>query len=259
MYPLNELLLHHITVMHYTCICNQTKKGGDIHTMDLNSRSARPTLSGVQQTEGPGNSAGPSRKKGKFKGSGKAGQIFYTIFLVAIGVLLLAALFTLIFGKAKSENQYVDSSKIQAVFLNGGQVYFGNITTLNDRYMKINNVYYLRVNNQNQTSNNNTNTTSANDVSLVKLGCELHGPQDAMMITKDQVLFWENLKSDGQVAKAIAEYIKANPNGQKCEENTNNNNSNLQSGGSNPQNNSTGGSTNTNSNTTTPSTNTTRP
>jgi len=44
----------------------------------------------------------------------------------------------------------------------------------------------------------------------------LHGPEDQMLINRDQITFWENLKSDGQVAKAVGDYVKANPNGQTC-------------------------------------------
>jgi hypothetical protein len=38
-----------------------------------------------------------------------------------------------------------------------------------------------------------------------------------MLINREQVTFWENLKSDGQVAKAVAEWVKQNPNGQQCQ------------------------------------------
>jgi hypothetical protein len=76
-------------------------------------------------------------------------------------------------------------------------------------------IYYLRVNQQVQP--NGQQSSSNNDISLVKLGCELHGPQDQMVINQNQVIFWENLKDDGQVAKAVAEYVKQNPNGQKCD------------------------------------------
>jgi hypothetical protein len=47
---------------------------------------------------------------------------------------------------------------------------------------------------------------------LVKLGNELHGPVDEMHISKAQILFYEDLKTDGQVVKAIQAY-KANPAG----------------------------------------------
>jgi len=119
-------------------------------------------------------------------------------------------------GGDNSEKKYVDNSKFQAVFLNGGQVYFGKVQTLNEKFITMNNIYYLRVNQQVQP--NQSTTSAANqDVSLAKLGCELHGPTDTMVINREQVLFWENLKADGQVAKAITAYVKANPQGQTCE------------------------------------------
>jgi hypothetical protein len=130
-----------------------------------------------------------------------------------LGVLLIAAIALKAPG---NENKFVDKSKYQAVFLNGGQVYFGKVRDLNSEYIRIRDIYYLQVNQQVQPNTGGSTTTGNNDVSLVKLGCELHGPQDEMVVNREQVVFWENLKSDGQVAKAVAEYQKANPNGQTC-------------------------------------------
>src|SRR6185295_18216999 len=111
---------------------------------------------------------------------------------------------------SSTEKKYVDNSRMQAVFLNGGQVYFGNINALTDSYLNLSNIYYLRVNQQVQP-NQSTSQSTANDISLVKLGCELHGPTDSMLINRDQIIFWENLKTDGQVAKAVEEYKKQYP------------------------------------------------
>jgi hypothetical protein len=52
-----------------------------------------------------------------------------------------------------------------------------------------------------------------------------------MILNRDQVLFWENLKSDGQVTEAVKKYVEANPNGQDCkaqnqQQNTNSNTNN---------------------------------
>lgn len=134
--------------------------------------------------------------------------------VVSIAILVLALAGSVAIGGPVSQGKYVDSGKMQAVFLNGGQVYFGKITTLNDKFMRIGEIYYLRVN---QTVQPDGSGAAGQDISLVKLGCELHGPQDSMVINQSQIIFWENLKDDGQVAKAVAEYKKQNPNGQKCE------------------------------------------
>jgi hypothetical protein len=112
----------------------------------------------------------------------------------------------------KSEVSYVKSNKLQAVFLNTGQVYFGNISALNNNYLILTNIFYL----QTSSSSSSSSTSSNSNVTLVKLGCELHRPYDQMVINRSQVTFWENLQSDGQVATAVATYEKDNPGPQKC-------------------------------------------
>lgn len=136
--------------------------------------------------------------------------------LFSATALIVALVYFLAVSKQSGEAKYVDDSKLQAVFLNGGQVYFGKIEDLNSKYLRMGNIYYLRVNQTVQPNQEGGQQAAANDISLVKLGCELHGPQDEMLINREQVIFWENLKDDGQVAKAVAEYVKANPNGQQC-------------------------------------------
>jgi hypothetical protein len=149
----------------------------------------------------------------------------YIAFLISIAILLLAMVLSIAFAKDNeySENKYVSDDKLQAVFLNGGQVYFGNISDLNSKYLTLSNIYYLRVNQQVQPEQQNAQPNQ-DDISLVKLGCELHGPEDTMVINREQVVFWENLKTDGQVTKAVESYVKANPDGQKCQTNSQQNN-----------------------------------
>lgn len=139
------------------------------------------------------------------------------VFCIAILIVSVAGLVAL--GSPKSQAKYVDSTKYQAVFLNGGQVYFGKISTINDEFMQVKDIYYLRVNQTVQPDQQSAGEQQAanNDISLVKLGCELHGPQDSMIINQDQIIFWENLKEDGQVAKAVKTYRDQNPNGQNCD------------------------------------------
>jgi hypothetical protein len=152
------------------------------------------------------------------------GLRFATVALLFSATALVVALiyFLAVGGGKSTESGYIDKDKMQAVFLNGGQVYFGKIRSLDGKFMRVNDIYYLRVNQQVQPNQQNGQTPQAvNDISLVKLGCELHGPVDEMLINREQVIFWENLKDDGQVAKAVAEYVKANPDGQKCETTTN--------------------------------------
>lgn len=136
--------------------------------------------------------------------------------LSIIVVILIAGAVYMLATKDSTSSQ-IQSDKYQAVFLNSadGQVYFGKLTVLNKNYYKLTDIYYVRVE-QVQPDKNNSQTKQ--NISLAKLGSEIHGPQDVMYVNRDQVLFWENLKTDGQVAKAIAEYIK---NGNKSTQPTN--------------------------------------
>ncbi len=106
----------------------------------------------------------------------------------------------------------VEKSGAQAVFFRSGQVYFGKITRITETQIKLENIYYLKSSRVGKTDLDNLPA----DVTLVKLGCELHGPKDEMFIERKEVEFWENLKNDSQVSQAIATYEEAYPEGQKC-------------------------------------------
>lgn len=124
----------------------------------------------------------------------KALKVAYIGLLFSITVLivaLVASIFLFDSGR-KSQAKLVDTSKYQAVFLNGGQVYFGKITDLTNSYIAISDIYYLQVNQSVQPDDK----SSQNNFTLAKLGCELHRPQDVMVINQEQVIFWENLKDD---------------------------------------------------------------
>lgn len=176
--------------------------------------------------------------------------------IVMVGAALLIGLtaFAFAFNKPADEQKYVDTSLYQAVFLNNGQVYFGKVDALNSRYIDLSDVYYLT-----QAQATAANAQASSDYTLVKLGCQqIHYPEDQMLISRDQVTFWENLSKDGKVAKSIADFKKQNANGENCKEVSNT----TQSTTAPTQ--STGGATQsttptTNSTTNTNTTNTTNP
>lgn len=105
----------------------------------------------------------------------------------------------------------IDGSKYQAVFFTNGQVYFGKLQSANSDYLKLTDIYYLQTQGEQASDSQNPqqSTNAQKDVQLIKLGDEIHGPEDAMVISKDQVLFYENLKSDGKVAQSIAQFKSA--------------------------------------------------
>ena len=187
-------------------------------------RQPQPTSSTQENTPGTGpvnKSSGqvprPNGAKGKLPKMDM--KLTSVVLLFSATILVVALLSYLVIGAPKQEKRFVETDKYQAVFLNGGQVYFGKISDLNNKYIRLGDIYYLRVNQQVQpTEESQTPVTGDGDISLVKLGCELHGPQDEMLINREQVVFWENLKVDGQVTQAVVEYKAENPDGQDCEQ-----------------------------------------
>ncbi len=182
--------------------------------MDFTNRSMQQP-SAARASSG-GSSSGGEGHKVKGKGMPKWLNVLWIVLLFSATILAVSLVVLMYFGGNK-ESGYVDSKKVQAVFLTNGQVYFGKIKQVNGSYLDLQNIYYLNVSQQVQPNQDQASKQAAqNNVSLVKLGCELHGPIDQMIINRTQVSFWENLKDDGQVAKAIAEWVKQNPNGQTC-------------------------------------------
>ncbi len=195
--------------------------------MDFSNREVKHHAAPAASAPQP---AAPSKRK---KDKGMLSRIGFVAGVVVVVALLVGLTTLFATGDAtKNEYKYVDSSKLQAVFLNTGQVYFGNIKSLNNNYLVLSNIYYL------QTASNGSSTTNTNsNVTLVKLGCELHEPYDQMVINSDQVTFWENLSPQGQVAKAVSKFKEQNPQGQKCTDqsasSSNDSSNSVQSAGSN--------------------------
>jgi hypothetical protein len=138
----------------------------------------------------------------KSAGGGVLGKILAVLLaLAALAVIVWLA------GNAVSSltaDSAVKTKAYQAVFLTNGQVYFGKVSKVDNSYVKLTDIYYLQV--QQQVQPKDQSAQQQPQVSLAKLGGELHGPEDVMYISRQQVLFWENLKDDGKVTKAIKDY-----------------------------------------------------
>jgi len=138
----------------------------------------------------------------------KASSIFIVLGVAILAAALVAAL---VFGGEKKddnlESSLIKTDLYQAVFLDSqdGQVYFGKLAIYNDETYILSDIYYVRVENPIQPQAEGAQP----NISLAKLGNELHGPEDTMFISRDKVLYWENLKNDGQVVTAITDF-KAN-------------------------------------------------
>lgn len=124
----------------------------------------------------------------------------WVVIIIVVAVAVLGAIGMWAYNMFASPDG-VKKNQYQAVFLTNGQVYFGKLSGSTDKYVELTDIYYLQVQQSVQPADKNASTDP--QVSLAKLGSELHGPEDQMHISRDQVLFWENLKDDGKVVDAI--------------------------------------------------------
>ena len=143
----------------------------------------------------------------------KRKTILWVVIVLVLALLILTVFNGLFSGSTKNFGRlsdWADFSKYQAVFLSNGQVYFGKVTDANNQTLVLENIYYLRTAGNLQVSDANSTSTppapATDNFSLIKLGNELHGPEDKMSINLSQVLFVEDLKDDSKVVEAIRAY-----------------------------------------------------
>lgn len=138
-------------------------------------------------------------------------------FVIGLGMLFFLSIIVHVFtyvglsAAAREQQtasaQQIKTDSVQAVFLTNGQVYFGHIRQADPLTITLEDVFYLQADQELQSGEAVDGASSSGSLSLVKLGsAEVHGPEDTMIINREQVLFWENLEEDSQVSQAIAEY-----------------------------------------------------
>lgn len=161
----------------------------DLHSQQRMQAPSRPeTAQAIHQTTAPHTSR---QKKMTTK------KLIAAIVAIIVILGLVVAYFLLMNGLSG-----VKTSQYQAVFLTNGQVYFGKITKYGRDTVAMSDIYYLQQSSGVQSQDNKTDQ-SQNQLTLTKLGKELHGPEDSMFIERDQIIFWENIKDDSQVVKTI--------------------------------------------------------
>ncbi len=182
--------------------------------MDFRSRSnqpqpARPAGQAARQSYEENTNNGNSNGNGSMHMNTPRPDNKRLLMIAGVALVVIVLLvFGLLFAKNKFmgvENE-IKKDKFQAVFLTNGQVYFCKLAQIEHGYAKCQNIYYLQVQQAVQPADSKDKKDEQPQVSLTKLGNELHGPEDSMYIARDQILFWENLKDDGKVAQAIKEH-----------------------------------------------------
>ncbi len=121
----------------------------------------------------------------------------YLIFILTglIVVAVVAAGYFFVAGR-----NLVEKKGVSAIFLSSGQVYFGNLEDVNSQWVILKKVYYFQ---------NLNNPQAKDNLSLVKLGQEVHQPLDILTINRNQILFIEQISSDSRVIKAINDFERA--------------------------------------------------
>lgn len=124
---------------------------------------------------------------------------FVTVF-VAVSILSAFA----VLGYFWCLNGTINRSSYQAVFLTSGQVYFGKVANPWSKYVRLTDVYYLQI--KEGVQSQDLASMGTGDMTLIKLGKEMHGPTDKMEINREHILFIEDLKDDSKVVKAIKDF-----------------------------------------------------
>jgi hypothetical protein len=126
----------------------------------------------------------------------RAGALIGAVILIVIIAVLVSLVFRTLSGKDPLAAD-INQKELQAVFLSNGQVYFGQLRAPGGDFYELRHVYYLASQLSPQSGRTPRQT-------LIKLGSEIHGPEDLMIINRSALLFVENLKPSGKVSQAIA-------------------------------------------------------
>lgn len=176
----------------------------------VNTPSGRPFATAPEAPAGGPGKPVSSRKK--FSGN-KTWRVVFVVLLFSTTILLAAVILLIAYGNKGDETKFVDSNNIQAVDINiagsspTNQLYFGHVTSINNQFMVMQDIYYFP---------NSSSSSATTSTSLQPLVCQIDAPINQMVINRSSIVWWENLQNNGQVAKVIAQYEKAHPNGPAC-------------------------------------------
>lgn len=114
--------------------------------------------------------------------------VLLVLLAVVAGAVYLGRTFV---GRSPAAAEHIDHGAYQAVFLTNGQVFYGKLTIPDGDTYLLTDVYYLVTGDAGQAGR------------LVKRGGEVQGPREPMVILAKQVLWFENMRDDSEVAGGI--------------------------------------------------------
>lgn len=157
----------------------------------LTQHQARSQTAGSSQTNQVANATVTRRRNSSIK-------------RLIIGLVVAAVVITAgVLGALTMVGDKPAADRYQAVFLDNQQVFFGKLKNVNGNYLTLEKAYYTKAQDLPANATAEQKAATSNNVSLVKVGDEVYGPENTMRIRAEQVLFWQNLEPDSKVAKAI--------------------------------------------------------
>ncbi|MBI1908876.1 MAG: hypothetical protein HYS22_01745 [Deltaproteobacteria bacterium] len=101
-----------------------------------------------------------------------------------------------------------DASSYYSVALTNNNLFFGHIIREDGQYLYLQDVHYIQVTRPEQDPNKKEVVPP--NIKLVAQVTDFQGPRDEMNLNKKQVLYYQKLRDDSPVVKAIAKE-KATP------------------------------------------------
>ncbi|TMG52804.1 MAG: hypothetical protein E6H84_13305 [Chloroflexi bacterium] len=126
-------------------------------------------------------------------------RIFVMLLLLIALILLVLVVRTQLFRAgistlfAPSAAELIERNLYQAVFLANGSTYFGKLQEQGSDWFVLSDVFYISVSDQSGTQ-------------LIKRGTEPQGPKEPMIISRQQVLFIENMRDDSDIVTLIKKF-----------------------------------------------------
>lgn len=127
----------------------------------------------------------------------------WPFFAILVAVLVVLAFVGWWFMGSGGGVKQPASDRYQAVFLDNGRTFFGKLKNIDGDYLLLESAYYAKDAEVPENATAEQKAAIKNNVSLAKVGSEVYGPETSISIRAEQVLFWQNLKSDSKVTQAI--------------------------------------------------------
>lgn len=168
--------------------------------MDFRGSQGRPQRSAPQrQQQAPQQTQATAPAAGYTQQPRKKGWLILAVAAVIVLLIVGAVAWHLVQGKGGAPR----GDRYQAVFLDNGQVFFGKLKNTHGDYLTLEGAYYTRKQDVPDDATEEQKAAVNNNVSLARVGDEVYGPESTIRIKAEQVLFWQDLKADSKVAKAI--------------------------------------------------------